>query len=107
MAEGFIGSQDSVFTITSSLNTAAAPEWAGDFCCGQEAESSMGWRRQSEVRLVSGRRHLAWASNGLLPGRLDSRGCCSSCRKEGEAVCCMLLHVASRPLSRTDAVFES
>ena len=55
---------------------------------------------------MSGRRHLAWASNGLLPGRLDSRGCCSSCRKEGEAVCCVLLHVASRPLSRTDAVFQ-
>ena len=59
-------------------------------------------------RLVSGRRHSVWTGRGagLLPSRLDSHGCCSSCRMEGEAVCCVLLHVASRPWSRTDAVFQ-
>ena len=62
-------------------------------------------------RLLSGRSRLqlagcAWFILRELPGRLDSRGCCSSCRMEGEAVCCVLLHVASRPLSRTDAFFQ-
>ena len=56
---------------------------------------------------MSGRRHsvVTGRGAGLLTQPLGSRGICSSCRMEGEAVCCVLLHVASRPWSRTDAVF--
>ena len=60
------------------------------------------------MRLLSGCRQLGvdrpWGCSATQP--LGSRGICSLCRMEGEAVCCVLLHVASRPLSRTDAFFQ-
>ena len=101
MAEGFIGSLDSVFHFnvvarrccSSGGRFRRSKPGPGDCCCSQEAESPMGWRRLvlgapgERAQTLGGCRRISWSA---YPAAGIPRRLLVVQSEEGEAVCCVL-----------------